>query len=261
MQFINNISSTLNKEQNNENNKMDESRKNSGDNIMNTSANTPKSEQLKIIKINIPPRKIECRSEEIKSQEVSSLLLNLWMDKSPKPEKPQNINELMNQLHEAKNCISSQSPMPPMVALLKKNSSIGENPFWQINSPKRTELQAYRANVALCGKHFEETGLMNYISENESQSEEEEFDGNIKEFSFNQLEGRSEDISDVQSNSHKKIHNPFVDCEDLGDLTVNEYEDPNLIEDLFCTKEIQNENVQTRPKEVNKNQIKIKKRK
>jgi len=182
-----------------------ENRKISKDNMAITSANTPKSEKINVIKIEVPEVRNECQSEENKNLQLSSLYQNSIFDKSPQAIKPKNLNELMDDLQESKNWLAGKSPMAPMAALLKKNSSAGETPFEEPNSPKRTGLHVYRTTIGLCEDHFEAIGLKDYIGEYESLSDNESSDINVREFTLGQI--GAEDMSDVQSVCNKKILN------------------------------------------------------
>eukprot|EP00343_Euplotes_focardii_P009610 CAMPEP_0205828742 /NCGR_PEP_ID=MMETSP0206-20130828/36030_1 /ASSEMBLY_ACC=CAM_ASM_000279 /TAXON_ID=36767 /ORGANISM="Euplotes focardii, Strain TN1" /LENGTH=247 /DNA_ID=CAMNT_0053130853 /DNA_START=246 /DNA_END=990 /DNA_ORIENTATION=- len=147
--------------------------------------------------------------------------------------------------------------MAPMATFLKKNSSIGETPFLQPHSPKRTELQEHRKRVGLCSKHFHESGLYQYIGGNEPLSDDELSHKNFREFTLGQL---AEDMSDVQSVSNKKILKTFDNGSDIDVLTINEFEDPNPIGDLFEVQEDNKAVQQEKSKKDSKRPMKIKKK-
>lgn len=186
----------------------DNNRKASGDSNMKTSANTPKSEQLNIVTIDIEDNDSKCRSEEVKVKALSSFFPKFELDRSPMPPKLSNLNECMLKLQESKDHIANRSPMPPMYALLKRDSSIGENPFGNIPTPNRVETQAYPIIYGLCKNHCSQAGILHIVGDDESISDHEPEPMIVREFSVDQLE----DMSDVQSNCSKKIHNnPFVE--------------------------------------------------
>lgn len=174
----------------------DNNRKVSGDSNMKTSANTPKSEQLDIVKFEFEDNISKCRSEEVKTKTLSSFFPNFELDRSPVPPKIFNLNECMLKLQESKDLIANRSPMPPMYALLKRDSSIGENPFGNIPTPNRVESQAYPIVYGLCKNHCAQAGILHLVGDDESISDHEPEPMIVREFSVDQLE----DISDVQSN-------------------------------------------------------------
>jgi hypothetical protein len=56
----------------------------------------------------------------------------------------------MSKLQESKNQIATQSPAPPMTALLKRDSSVGENPFGNPITPNRNDFGQHSHVIGLC---------------------------------------------------------------------------------------------------------------
>jgi hypothetical protein len=111
-----------------------------------------------------------------------------YFDKSPVPPKTRTVNELMLQFKESKDNIVNQSPVPPMLALLKKNSSVGDHPFWGQQTPNRNEPTPHVQTIGLCKSHFAQSGLLNYVGDVESISDDEKPMVGVPEFSVEALE-------------------------------------------------------------------------
>lgn len=206
----------------------------SRDPLVMTSANTPKSEQLITPKIDIDLGKTDWKSQEVKGTNLSSFFNNLILDKSPGYSYPSNLEELEDRVQESKRFLLSKSPLPPMTSFLNKESAAGETPFQDLMSPKRTDLQLYRTTVGLWAHHFEESGLKEYISNYESESEEILSHQNVPDFTLNGL--NNDIMSDVQSVVDKNIHKDFTEVAPLPDLHVEEFEGPNLFEEFVPKK-------------------------
>ena len=142
----------------------------------------------------------------------------------------------MLKLQESKDLIANRSPMPPMYALLKRDSSVGENPFGNAPTPNRGEGPALPIIYGLCKNHCSEAGILHIVGDDESIPDDDPTPMIVREFSVDQLE--ADDLSDVQSNSSKKIHNnPFVECDGNGEFSFNDSDDDNPIQDLFKEKD------------------------
>nr|CAH04409.1 hypothetical protein [Euplotes vannus] len=208
------------------------------DQVVKTSANTPKSEPLKSDKLEVEygHNKIECNSEEVKSKDQKNLFTPLMFEKSPGS---CNLAILMKQCINTRSCRIWFRCNHLCILWLPffKRSFNGLTPFNQI-SPKGTDLQLYRKTVGLCGKHFEQTGLNVYISQSESESEEEEPIPGVPEFLLQDFD--KEDVSDIQSFCDKKIHKNALSDADLLECTFNDNEEPNLLEDLADERVLDN---------------------
>lgn len=60
------------------------------------------------------------------------------------------VVDWMSKLQEIKNQIATQSPAPPMTALLKRDSSVGENLFGNPITPNRNEVGLRVHTVGVC---------------------------------------------------------------------------------------------------------------
>jgi len=187
----------------------------------------------------------------------------LNFEKSPKYLHPSDLNQKMDQYQEIKNLVDIKSPMHPMTALFQKEANMGLTPFNQI-SPNHTDLQEFRKTIALCGKHFEQTGLRKFVGQNESESDEQGLPQDVPEFALKDL--NKDSISDVHSLSEKRTHKNNPSDVDFLSPLLHGNETPGLFEDLesekvlgdLVNKEPKNENIQTAKFTKSKSKLAIK---
>lgn len=199
-----------------------ENRKTSGESHVKTSENTPKSERLNIIKIkmdNIMNHQYS-KSEEVKSRDHSLTKQDLLMEKFSPRHGDNNENiDWMSRLQETKNQMATTSPAPPIAALLKRESSAGENMFDMQNTPNRPAPNNQPITFAVCKNHFVEMRLDQFISDDESLTDGLNHENEVRDFTLNQFV--RDEMSDVESPS-KKIHNPFVHELESAEFSFND---------------------------------------
>lgn len=71
---------------------------------------------------------------------------------------------------------------------MKKNSSVGDNLFGGQQTPNCNEHAAPAQTIGLCKSHFAQLGLLNYVSDIESISDDEKPMVGVPEFSVQALE-------------------------------------------------------------------------
>lgn len=212
-----------------------ENRKVSGDSFMKTSENTPKSERLNIIKINISDMENQPHSKSEEVKQKSNLMQNLFVPRdksSPRNENGVTKIDWLSRLQEQKNLMATTSPAPPIAALLKRESSAGENLFDLQNTPNRFELGNQAVTFGFCKSHFNQTNFAQYISDDESLPDNILEKEKVRDFSVNQFV--NEDMSDVESEEEKPL-NPFVECCESEDFSFNDNIDQEAPADLVVS--------------------------
>lgn len=171
------------------------------------------------------------------SQRRTSTLLKDWEQK----------------FQDRKDQLAIQSPAPPILGLLKKNSSIGEFPFDESVTPLGVKSKKSGFTQGFCKDHALELGIANLVSlDDDMMSEKSQY--YVRDFTVSQL--IDEEISDVESHN-KKIRSPYEYDQNSIQLSFVDENPEDPVQEMFQMSSHEDVKDKDEPLSLSKNRQKI----